>query len=137
MGQSAHQRAKSAAATIGLSFARVCASMLVTAAASATHDPLGSRMGMAQQNCAWMADVDLKNIFAGRAKVLTLSHIIPPHHIQTSPFGICWETMKFHRGTTFRYKLVVGMARCSSQLQYSGSRFRVCSCDKTLVTNTM
>ena len=31
----------------------------------------------------------------------------------------------------------VGMARYSSQLEYSGSRFRVCSCDNSLVKNRM
>ena len=31
----------------------------------------------------------------------------------------------------------VGMARYSSQVEYSGSRFRVCSCDNTLVKNRM
>ena len=64
----------------------------------------------------------------------------PPHHIQRSPFEIWYsisETMPIHRGTTFGYKLVVGMARYSSQLEYSGLRFHVCSCDKTLVKDRM
>ena len=39
------------------------------------------------------------------------------------------ETMPFHRGTTFGYRLVVGVARYSGKLEYSGSRLEFCSCD--------
>ena len=38
---------------------------------------------------------------------------------------------------SFRYRFVIGMARYFSQLEYSGSRYRICSCHKTLVKHRM
>ena len=41
----------------------------------------------------------------------------------------------FHRGTTFRYRLVVGMASYFLQMKNADSKFNIYSCDKPVVKN--